>query len=117
MAGIQALVNQYKGAKQGNPAPIYYTLAKAQYGKTGNASCSANKGKLIGTSCIFHDVVSGDTDVPCYGTYDCYLPSGNYGVLSTSDKVFLPAYVAGVGYDLATGIGSVNAYNLATNWP
>ena len=77
---------------------------------------SANKGRAIGTSCIFQDVVFGDIDAPCKGTYDCYRPSGTYGVLSTSDSSFLPAYKARIGYDLATGIGSVNAYNLAKNW-
>ncbi len=116
MAAIQALVNQYNGGRQGNPAPRYYQLAVAQYGASGNAACSANKGKGIGTTCIFHDVVSGDIDAPCKGTHDCYLPSGTYGVLSTSDTAYKPAYKAGTGYDLATGIGSVNAYNLAKNW-
>jgi subtilase family serine protease len=116
MAAIQALVDQYVGGPQGNVVQKYYQLAAAQYGTSGDTACSANKGKLIGTSCIFHDVVSGDIDQDCKGTHDCYLPSGTTGVLSTSNSAFAPAYKAGVGYDLATGIGSVNAYNLATNW-
>src|SRR5216684_874347 len=32
MAGIQALVNQKAGGPQGNPAPVYYQLAAAEYG-------------------------------------------------------------------------------------
>jgi len=28
-----------------------------------------------------------------------------------------PAYSATRGWDFATGIGSVNAYNLVMNWP
>ncbi len=116
MAAIQALVDQVNGGRQGNVVQKYYQLAAAEYGASGNASCYANKGKTIGTSCIFHDVVFGDIDAPCKGTHNCYRPSGTYGVLSTSNSSFFSAFKAGVGYDLATGIGSVNAYNLAKNW-
>ena len=34
------------------------------------------------------------------------------GVLSTSDTSYAPAYAAASGWDFATGIGSVNAFNL-----
>jgi hypothetical protein len=94
----------------------YYQLAAAQYGKSGNAGCGASRGNAIGPNCIFHDIVVGSTNAPCRGTYNCYRPSGTYGVLSKSDSAYQPAYQAGVGYDLATGIGSVNAYNLAKAW-
>ena len=117
MAGIQALVDQYTGKAQGNPLPIYYSLAKTEYGTSGSPTCSANKGKLIGAGCVFHDIVSGDVIQDCRGPIDCYRPSGTYGVLSTSSSIYRPAYTAHNGYDLATGLGSVNAYNLATNWP
>jgi hypothetical protein len=33
-------------------------------------------------------------------------------VLSTSDSAYKPAYGATTGWDFATGIGSLNAYNL-----
>jgi hypothetical protein len=33
-------------------------------------------------------------------------------VLSTSNKSYKPAYTSGTGWDFATGIGTVNAYNL-----
>src|SRR5216684_2741173 len=36
MAGIQALINQKAGGPQGNPAPIYYQLASAEYGSSGS---------------------------------------------------------------------------------
>jgi subtilase family serine protease len=117
MAAIQVLVDQYTKSRQGNPLKAYYALAKAEYGTTGSTDCSANKGNAIGAGCIFHDIVSGDNLADCRGTIDCYLPSGTYGVLSTSSAVYKPAYKATVGYDLATGLGSVNAYNLAKNWP
>jgi hypothetical protein len=37
-------------------------------------------------------------------------------VLSTSDRRYRPAYGATTGWDFATGIGTVNAANLANNW-
>ena len=117
MAGIQALVDQYTNSAQGNPAPIYYKLAAAEYGSAGNAGCSANKGKAIAANCVFHDVVSGDADMDCKGTHNCYRPSGAYGVLSTSNTAYKPAYAAGLGYDFPTGIGTVDGFNLASNWP
>ena len=49
---------------------------------------------------------------PARGTVNCYLPSGTYGVLSVSNSAYQPAYGTQVGWDFATGIGSVNAYNL-----
>ncbi len=117
MAGIQALVDQYTTKAQGNPLPTYYALAKTEYGTSGSPICSANKGRAIDSSCVFYDIVSGDTDQDCKGKVDCYLPSGTFGVLSALSSAFRPAYKATNGYDLATGLGSVNAYNLAKNWP
>jgi subtilase family serine protease len=117
MAGIQALVNQYKGGAQGNAAPVLYAFAVQQYGTTGNPNCSANLGTAIESDCVFHDIVSGDTDVYCGGGANCFQPSGNFGVLSTINTSYRPSYKAMIGYDLATGLGSVNAYNLVTQWP
>jgi subtilase family serine protease len=117
MAGIQALVNQYKGSAQGNAAPVLYAFAVQQFGTSGNPNCSANLGKRIESDCVFHDVVAGDTDVYCGGSSNCFQPSGNFGVLSAIDTAYRPAYKATVGYDMATGLGSVNAYNLVTQWP
>jgi hypothetical protein len=117
MAGIQALVNQNAGGRQGNPNPIYYNLAAAEYGASGDNSCNSTLGNTVGSSCIFYDVTLGDMDVVCQGTYDCYLDSATYGVLSTSDSAYDPAYGTQTGWDFATGIGSVNACNLVVNWP
>jgi len=112
MAGIQALVNQHTGSRQGNPNPMYYSLANAEYGASGSSSCNSSNGNAVGSTCIFYDITEGDNDVPCTGTHNCYDPSGTYGVLSTSNTAFQPAYQATTGWDFATGIGSVNAYNL-----
>ncbi|RDS79304.1 hypothetical protein DWU98_18415 [Dyella monticola] len=120
MAGIQALVNQHNNLSSGagNPNPIYYAIASNEYGTSGSATCNSSNGNTVGSSCIFYDITQGDMDVNCTGTHSCYKPSGTYGVLSTSTSSYAPAYGTGTGWDFATGIGSLNAYNLvyASNW-
>ncbi len=117
MAGIQALVNQKAGARQGNPNPVYYNLAAAEYGQGGSISCNSSLGNGVSSSCIFYDVTQGDIDVNCTGSYNCYTPSGTEGVLSTSNSDYKIAYGTTTGWDFATGIGTFNAYNLVSNWP
>src|SRR5438309_6216647 len=116
MAGIQALINQKAGGPQGNPSSVYYQLAAAEYGSSGNSSCNSDHGNTVASNCIFYDVTSGDIDVDCAGP-NCYLADGSVGVLSTSSSSFAPAYGTHVGWDFATGIGTVNAANLVNNWP
>lgn len=118
MAGMQALVNQ-KWGKQGNPNPTYYKIASAEYGKTGNSSCNSSNGNAVSSSCVFYDVTMGDIDVNCTGVNRCFEGrQGMMGVLSTQAPVYAPAFTTGTGWDFATGIGTVNAYNLVfnTNW-
>jgi hypothetical protein len=55
-------------------------------------------------------------DVDCTGSHSCYRPSGTYGVLSKSTTSYSPAYATKTGYDLPTGIGTINAYNLVFGW-
>jgi subtilase family serine protease len=117
MAGIQALVNQRTGSPQGNPNPVYYSLAAAEYGPSGNSSCNSTLGNGAASSCVFYDVTHGDMDVNCTGTQNCYAPSGSYGVLSTSNSAYAPAYGTTAGWDFATGIGTLNAANLVNAWP
>jgi subtilase family serine protease len=116
LAGIQALVNQKTGERQGNPNPAYYKMAAAEYGASGSASCNSTRGKAVSSQCTFYDVTQGDADVNCTGGYNCYKPSGTNGVLSTTGTADKPAFAATTGYDLATGIGSINAFNLVNNW-
>jgi subtilase family serine protease len=120
MAGIQALVDQHNGftTGAGNPDSVYYSLANTEYGASGSSTCNSSNGNTVGTSCIFYDITQGDMDVNCTGTHSCYKPSGTYGVLSTSTSAYDKAYGTGTGWDFATGIGSVNAYNLvyASAW-
>lgn len=115
-AGIQALINQKKGAKQGLPNSRYYTLANSEYGTGGSSSCNSSNGNGVGSTCTFYDVTLGDMDVNCTGTHNCYKPSGRYGVLSTSDSAYQKAYGTGTGWDFATGIGTVNVNNLVNNF-
>ena len=116
MAGVQALVNQKLGAPQGNPNPVYYALAAKEFGALGNALCNASNGNTVKKGCIFYDVTAGDMDVNCTGTVNCYTPSGTNGVLSQSSSAYLPAQTSGVGWDSATGLGSINAKNLVAAW-
>jgi len=125
MAGIQALVNQKTRQRWGNPNPVYYVLADIEYDfGFGTSLCNSNTVNKTSTPCVFYDITQGDNDVVCQGTgkpvvlNNCYLPkSDTYGLLSTSDGANQPAYKAGAGWDFATGIGSVNAYNLVMTWP
>jgi len=91
MAGLMALVNQKYG-RQGQADFTLYALARAQLG-------------------VFHDITSGTDNVPCQqGTPDCSLDTNGDGFYS------LQKYPAGPGYDLATGLGSVDANVLVANW-
>jgi subtilase family serine protease len=122
MAGIQALVNEKTASRWGNPNPTYYALANAEYGVKGSQPCNSSLGGRVSHNCIFYDVTQGDNDVVCQASdhvvIDCYLPKHDtYGVLSLSNSSDKPAYLTSVGWDFATGIGSVNAWNLVMNWP
>jgi subtilase family serine protease len=118
LAGVQALLNQKTGFRQGNPDYAYYALATLEYGFNGNSACDSNNGT---NACIFHDVTFGDMDVNCEqsiyeGTASCYDPSGPNGVLSVSANRFENAYAATKGWDFATGIGTLNVDALVNAW-
>ena len=117
MAGIQALVNQKTGSRQGNPNPAYYQLAASEYGPNGSSSCNSSNGNNISAACIFYDMTQGDMAVNCTGNFNCFLDSSASGVLSTSNDTYQAAYGTTAGWDFATGIGTVNAANLVNNWP
>jgi hypothetical protein len=119
-AGIMALVNQKYGP-QGQADYVLYPLA------TQFPSTSATP--------VFNDVTVGTNSVPCniddtsignFPPNDCIAVAG--GGLSVTDKTYGTAtegeigtgttaeYNAGPNYDLASGLGSVDANNLVTNW-
>ena len=116
MAGVQALINQYTGSRWGNPNPGYYALARAEYGSSGSSACNSSNGNAVAANCVFYDITQGDMDIPCKGSNNCYNPGGTYGVLSTSNSSYQPAYGTNKGWDFATGIGTPNVYNLVTSF-
>jgi MYXO-CTERM domain-containing protein len=87
-AGVLALVLQATGGTGlGNANPMLYQIAAQLPG-------------------AFHDITTGDNVVPCTaGTKDCPASAPHqYG------------YSAGPGYDLATGLGSVDTAALVDAW-
>jgi subtilase family serine protease len=97
-AGILALVQQKTGNRLGQAAQSLYSLYNGSHG----SSCS-------GSNCIFHDVTVGNNSVPCTsGSANCNLnAAGHY---------FESGYNASTGYDMASGMGSVDATQLVNNW-
>ena len=120
-AGIMAMVNQKTGERQGNANYVLYKLA-AQSG----ASCTSNASAVSNSSCIFYDVNNAVTtgnsniSVACYaGTPNCSNQTlSGFGVLVTNlnGSGTTLAWTTTAGYDLATGLGTVNAKNLVNNW-
>ena len=108
-AGIMAMVNQRHGC-QGNANYVLYPLA-AQSGKT----CVSNTAAVGEIPCVFYDITTGNNSVICAGgSPNCSnTNSGQYGIMVKGNS---PAYSTTSGYDLATGLGSVNVANLVNNW-
>jgi len=91
-AGMLALVEQKTGDRLGQAAAVLYSLYNG-----------SNAGL------IFHDVTVGNNSVPCAsGTPDCVADGLGFD--------FESGYNTGVGYDLATGLGSVDVAQLVANW-
>ncbi len=93
-AGIQALINQQNNVVggSGNPNPTYYRLA-------------------AGETSPFHDITVGDTKVA-----DNCINEIIFEYCPTGGVPDLVGYEATAGYDLATGLGSVDVNKLVTNW-
>jgi trimeric autotransporter adhesin len=87
-----ALVAQSQGSatdnyRLGQANNVLYQLAQSKY------------------STVFHDVTTGNNSVACAsGSPNC------------GSNLFLTGYNAGTGYDLASGLGSVDAAAMVTNW-
>src|SRR5208283_4636894 len=128
-AGVMALVNQYQAAhggtnRQGNANPVLYALAKQA-----GASCASSV--PVATGCMFNDVTAGNSSlpteeagigtnsVPCLGgTPDCSVTQAvnGTGVLVDPNNLTTEAWTVTPGFDMVTGLGSVNVNNLATKW-
>jgi hypothetical protein len=92
MAGILALIEQQHGTFLGLVNYNLYQLAAAQQPAQCDASSRTNP--LQPGNCAFNDITAADNSVP--------------GVTG---------YSAAPGYDMATGLGSVNAALLVVQWP
>lgn len=95
-AGIMGLVANKVGTRLGQPNYVLYQLAAAE----DLSQCNGSSATLPAGTCVFNDVTLGNNAVP---------GETNYG---TSDAT----YQSGKGYDLATGLGSVNVTNLINHW-
>ena len=95
-AGIMALIVQQYG-RQGQANYVLYRLAASETLWQCNGSGTSTHPS---SACIFNDVTKGNNAVP---------GELNFGTT-------LAKYQAGTGYDLATGLGSVNVSNLVTKW-
>lgn len=110
-AGILALVNQKTHSRQGLANFVLYKLAAEE----NLANCNVNAGPILTTlpaaSCIFNDITADTNAMPCLaGSPNCNTES------TTQSLGVLSGYNSGVGYDLTTGLGSVNTFNLVNNW-
>jgi subtilase family serine protease len=130
MAGVMALINQNAGSSQGSPNVELYTLA----GNQTYSGCSAESVTSGSTSCYFNDIDTGTISMPCdYGAKDGGISNASGtptlvtqqpGIKSpnctpkySGDTVGILAGVdAGTGYDLATGLGSLNVANVVNAW-
>jgi subtilase family serine protease len=91
-AGMLALVQQKTNNRLGQAAAELYSLYNGS-----NAST------------IFHDTTVGNNSVPCRSSsLNCTLDSVGY--------YFESGYNAVAGYDLATGLGSVDVKNMVNYW-
>jgi hypothetical protein len=103
-ASIMALVvDQVRltnpGQRVGSANYVLYRLAATENGTFSQCNASNTAG-LPASTCVFNDVTVGNNTVP---------GEVNYGSADAD-------YQAGVGYDLATGLGSVNVANLMNKW-
>lgn len=100
MAGIMALVNQKYG-RQGQADYTLYALARQQSG-------------------VFHDITIGTNDVLCMlANIPGIPPVPNCTIAYPNifpEVYSFGVYAAGTGYDLATGLGSLDASELISNW-
>jgi hypothetical protein len=97
LAGIAAILNQKTGTANGNLNPRLYALGQ------------------LPAAAAFHDVTVASSGVAgCTAATPSLCNNTTPGPSGLSGG--LQGYLAGTGYDLATGLGSVNATNLVNNW-
>jgi hypothetical protein len=116
MAGVMALINQKTGSIQGNPNAELYKLASKQ----SYSNCSAETA-TTSNNCYFNDIDQGTNAMACdYGYYvgispNCTPPANKVSGINDEVSILL-GYSAGVGYDQATGLGSLNVANVVNSF-
>jgi subtilase family serine protease len=141
MAGIQALVNQTHNSAQGNPNYVYYNLA-ANSANNCDTNGSIPGGCIFHNVTAGDNDVNCGGNEECYGAstnqagafpcppgFVCRVGPGgpplsgpgfgtqSYdGALSISNQSLVPTYTALPGWNFATGLGTIDAYNLVVNW-
>jgi subtilase family serine protease len=97
MAGISALLNQKMAGAQGNLNPRLYSLASS----SGNG--------------VFHDVtVATSGSAGCDPSVPSTCNSSTPGPTTLTGG--LAGYAVGPGYDMVTGLGSIDVAKLLANW-
>ena len=127
VSALIALLDQATGGGSGLVNPTLYQLAAAEYGTpaapnvTATTDCNASLGLAIGADCVFYNITAGSAATPCtvasYNDVSSAPPStcGGAGAGQTNGIMELSGvaqYAAGAGFNLATGLGSINAANL-----
>jgi trimeric autotransporter adhesin len=95
-AGMLALIQQKTGSRLGQAAQELYDLINGSH-----------------ASRIFHDITVGNNSVPCDSTSSY---QGGACVTDSAGYYYLTGYNTNTGYDLATGLGSVDVDQLLTYW-
>lgn len=123
-SAIMALVNQQTGQRQGNANYVLYNLAKNKetYASCNSSSFTQPTTETIPATCVFYDITKGTNTVACdFSTPNCSNQTGTgVGVIIDTLSAYNghgnPAFKAVQGYDLATGLGSINVANLLNSW-
>jgi trimeric autotransporter adhesin len=89
--GMLALLRQKTGTRLGQAGYVLYDLAKTKY------------------STVFHDITTGDNSV------NCQIINGGCSKVAAG-YYFMNGYNATAGYDMASGLGSVDASQMVSNW-
>ncbi|MGB8537222.1 MAG: Ig-like domain repeat protein [Acidobacteriaceae bacterium] len=122
MASIMALVEQRAGAFQGVANYELYSLAAAQ--TSGACDSSSRTNPAQPSTCVFNDITAGSNAVPCFsGDNDCgsgtdapVVVGATFPAPVIPPNAELNGNSATAGYDLGSGLGSVDISNLVNSW-
>ena len=111
-----ALLNQSTNSAQGLVNTNLYSLA-------GQSWANCQSGSVQTSACIFNQVSSGTIAMPCNavltageGATGCNVTVNGDVIAETTQANGAVGYNAGAGYNLATGLGSLNVASLVNQW-